>query len=149
MEKQEKSCGTIVVKTAGNDKKILIIRNKNGGHWSFPKGHVEKGESEYQTALRETKEETGLDVEIRRHVEPVSVKYSPKKGVWKEVLYFVADYKGGDVSVQQEEVSDLILYNEKVAPYFILEAETSGGNNLENTYSSDLFLINYENWKKN
>ena len=106
MEKQEKSCGTIVVKTAGNDKKILIIRNKNGGHWSFPKGHVEKGESEYQTALRETKEETGLDVEIRRYVEPVSVKYSPKKGVWKEVLYFVADYKGGEVSVQQEEVSD-------------------------------------------
>ncbi len=106
MEKQEKSCGTIVVKTVGNDKKILLIKNKNGGHWSFPKGHVEKGESEIQTALRETKEETGLDVEIRRDIDPVSVKYSPKKGVWKEVLYFVSSYKSGEVEIQKEEVAD-------------------------------------------
>jgi len=106
MEKQEKSCGTIIVRTTGKNKEVLLIRNKNGGHWSFPKGHVEKGESEFQTALRETKEETGLDVEIRRHVEPASVKYSPKKGVSKEVLYFVADYKGGEVTVQKEEVSE-------------------------------------------
>ena len=41
---------------------ILLIRHKNGGHWAFPKGHVEKKETEEDTALREIREETGLEV---------------------------------------------------------------------------------------
>lgn len=43
---------------------FLVVKNKNGRHWGFPKGHMEYGESERQTALREVLEETGLKVEI-------------------------------------------------------------------------------------
>ena len=57
--KKEKSCGCIVF----NDGKVLLVRH-NKGHWDFPKGHVEPGETEEQTAKREVKEETNIDVEI-------------------------------------------------------------------------------------
>ena len=59
---REKSCGALVYRKKQDRLELLLIRHKNGGHWSFPKGHVETGETEPQTALREIKEETGLDV---------------------------------------------------------------------------------------
>lgn len=55
----------------------------------------------------------------------------------------------GTFIAEPEEVSDLILYNEKVAPYFMLDAEGGSGDDEDGTYSSDLFIINYDNWKKN
>ena len=57
-----KSCGGIVFRKKG-DVKYLLIKHKEegGGHWDFPKGHIESGESEEVTALRELKEETGID----------------------------------------------------------------------------------------
>ena len=59
--RKEKSCGALVVRRGKNETEILLIKH-NGGHWAFPKGHVEAGESEEQTALREVQEETGLTV---------------------------------------------------------------------------------------
>lgn len=96
--KYEKSCGAVIF----NDDKVLVIQQLKG-HWGFPKGHVEKGETEVQTAIREIKEETNLDVEIdetRRFVE----RYSPAEGVEKEVVYFTAKMIGGEIKVQEEEV---------------------------------------------
>ena len=58
----EKSCGAIVYRKHHGNTEILLIKHINSGHWSFPKGHMEQGESETETALREIKEETGLDV---------------------------------------------------------------------------------------
>ena len=55
--KHEKSCGCIIIE----DKKVLLIKQTNGV-WGFPKGHVEENETELQTAEREVKEETGLDI---------------------------------------------------------------------------------------
>ena len=57
--KYEKSCGAVIF---DNDK-VLVIQQV-AGHWGFPKGHVEQGETELETAKREIKEETNLDVEI-------------------------------------------------------------------------------------
>ena len=62
--KQEKSCGAVVTRKVGNGIEILLIRHKNGGHWAFPKGHVERDETETETALREIWEETGLKVQL-------------------------------------------------------------------------------------
>ena len=58
--RREKSCGAIIVSDSG---RILLIHQRKG-HWSFPKGHVESGETEEMTALREVKEEVGLDVRL-------------------------------------------------------------------------------------
>ena len=56
-KEREKSCGCIII----NKNKVLLIKQTKG-HWGFPKGHVEKDETEIETAIREVKEETGLDV---------------------------------------------------------------------------------------
>ena len=62
----EKSCGAVIFYKSRQNTKILLVKNSNGRYWSFPKGHIEDGENEHQTAIREIKEETGLDVVIER-----------------------------------------------------------------------------------
>ena len=66
---REKSCGALVFRlpedvTEPTPPDILLIRHRKGGHWSFPKGHVEGTETEVETAKREIKEETAIDVLI-------------------------------------------------------------------------------------
>ena len=60
----EISCGAIVFTNENNVRKYVIIRGVGmyQGFCGFPKGHMEAGETERETALREVKEETGLDV---------------------------------------------------------------------------------------
>ena len=87
----EKSCGAIVFRIE-NEIKYLIILNKKGdaeGHWGFPKGHVEKGETEPDTAKREIFEETGLTPFIDTRFRAIST-YSPKPGIKKDAVYFLA-----------------------------------------------------------
>ena len=60
---REKSCGAIVYKEENGELKFLLVHQSNG-HYSFPKGHMEEGESELDTTLREIKEETNLDVVV-------------------------------------------------------------------------------------
>ena len=104
--KMEKSCGAVVSRMTENGREILLIRHMNGGHWAFPKGHVEKDETEEQTARREILEETGLIVELDTTFRTV-VTYSPKPGVMKDVVYFAAEVTGGTAQRQVEEVSDM------------------------------------------
>ncbi len=53
-----------------NGKLLLVQRNQNPnrGAWSFPSGFVDAGEGLEEAAVRETKEETGLDVRIQRQL---------------------------------------------------------------------------------
>ena len=106
----EKSCGAIIARQTENGREILLIRHVNGGHWAFPKGHVEKDETEEQTALREIREETGLAVALDTGFRAV-VTYSPKPGVMKDVVYFAAEFTGGAAQMQVEEVSDMRWVN--------------------------------------
>lgn len=81
---KEKSCGAVVYTTKNGEIEYLLVQMM-GGHYSFPKGHVESGESEEQTALREIKEETDLDVSLDTAFRQ-SVVYSPYVGCEKEVV---------------------------------------------------------------
>ena len=104
--KKEKSCGAVVFRRSGSKPEILLIRHRNGGHWAFPKGHVEKNETEIQTALREIKEETGLEVKLDPDFRR-TVTYSPSPNVMKDVVYFAAMFSEGDPVAQPEEVMDI------------------------------------------
>lgn len=101
----EFSCGCIIL----NDKdEVLLEReiSRNGDRfWCFPKGHKELGETDEQTALRETKEEVGLDVEIIDH-DPISNNYLLHGGkVLKQVVYYLARPTSGvELELQAEEV---------------------------------------------
>ena len=50
--KKDRSIGVIIYYMKNGDPEFLIIRHRQG-HWSFAKGHKEKEESDYQTALRD------------------------------------------------------------------------------------------------
>lgn len=107
--KQEKSCGCIVF----DGEKILLVKQTQG-HWGIPKGHVEENETEYETAIREVKEETNIDVEIEgesRYTE----NYVTDKGVQKEVVYFIAKKIGGSVAAQEAEIKEIEWLNPKDA----------------------------------
>jgi 8-oxo-dGTP pyrophosphatase MutT (NUDIX family) len=99
----EKSCGCIILK---DDKVFLICTLDDGKEmfWSFPKGHQEAGETDVETALRETKEETGLDVEIIDY-EPIKTGHLIHGGtVYKEILLFLAKPLNEDLVLQDGEV---------------------------------------------
>ena len=104
--KKEKSCGAVVYRTGENGPEVLLIKHKNGGHWAFPKGHVEKRETESETALREIKEETGLKVDLDTGFRQM-VTYSPKPNVMKDVIYFAAEAKKDHARPQPEEVLEI------------------------------------------
>ena len=96
----EKSCGCIVF----NKGKVLIERSING-FYGFPKGHIEKDESEIECAIRETSEETGILAKVD-YDERFSIFYKVHEVVPKEVVYFISSLVGSDnISIQEEEVS--------------------------------------------
>ena len=101
----EKSCGAIVY-TNVNGERFYLVEQMLGGHWGVPKGHIEGNEKEEETALREIKEEVGLDVIIDTGFRTVET-YSPKDGFIKDVVYFVAYSKSMDTTMQAEEVKDI------------------------------------------
>lgn len=103
--KKEKSCGALVVRHIGAEPEILLIKH-NGGHWAFPKGHVEAGETEEQTAYREVLEETGLKVKLDTRYREM-VTFSPAPRTMKDVVYFAATVESGVETPQLSEVSDV------------------------------------------
>ena len=105
--RKEKSCGAIVFYLEGDKEQILLIKHANSGHWSFPKGHVEAGETELETAVREIKEETGVDALVDTRFRQV-VTYSPKKDVLKDVIYFFATTDNDATEKQESEVSEIM-----------------------------------------
>lgn len=56
---KEHSCGFVLFRQL-EDKRYYLLMHYKAGHWDFPKGHVEEGEEEEETARRELKEETGI-----------------------------------------------------------------------------------------
>ena len=102
----EKSCGGIVYRKYHGNTEILLIKHINSGHWSFPKGHVERDETEVETAMREIKEETGIDVMIDPTFREL-VTYSPKKDTQKVVVYFIAKAKSGEPVPQENEIAEV------------------------------------------
>ena len=99
----EKSCGAVIFNDLSDERYFLVVKNNNGRYWGFPKGHIEIGETEEQTALREVKEETNLDVEILDGFRKTSV-YRLFGQVKKKVVIFLAQASSKKVTVQNSEI---------------------------------------------
>ena len=96
---KEKCCGCIIIE----DGKVLLVQHV-AGHWGFPKGHVEGNETEEETAIREVKEETNIDVEIQKD-KRYTMEYVTDKGIEKEVVFFIAKKVGGEIKPQEGEIN--------------------------------------------
>ena len=112
----ERSCGTIVFHK--DDKFLYLLLHYNPGHWDFPKGHVEKGEDDKQTARRELKEETGLrDIKFLDGFKEKLRYFYKKDGqiMSKEVTFFLVESKTNYVVLSEEHDDFLWLtYEEAV-----------------------------------
>ena len=102
----EKSCGAIVLRREEENFNILMIRHKAGGNRSFPKGHMEAGETEYATALREVMEETSSRIAIVSDFR-ATVTYRPSPGVMKEVVYFLAFTTDANIKAREGEIAEV------------------------------------------
>lgn len=101
----ERSCGIIPFRQNGNSREYLLIQH-NAGHWGFPKGHKNPGETDLATAQRELLEETGLKIDKVFATHPFVEDYfykRDKKTVHKTVTYFAALVRG-KVKIQEEEL---------------------------------------------
>lgn len=103
----EKSCGGVIFYKTKQNTKVLLVKNNNGRYWSFPKGHIEEGENEQQTAIREIKEETGLDVTLVDGFREIS-EYCPFGKIRKRVVFFLARAFTDNVKIQEEEIDSYI-----------------------------------------
>jgi bis(5'-nucleosidyl)-tetraphosphatase len=104
---QDFSYGIIPIKFENNQCSYLVIKH-NAGHWSFPKGHKEGSEEDLETAIRELKEETNLDIEkiiSNETLEEFYHFYLKDQLIEKKVRYFIAETKG-HLKIQDDELVD-------------------------------------------
>ena len=110
----EKSCGGVVFTRVKNEIRYVIIQHL-GGHWGFPKGHMEPGEAERDTALREIQEEIGVSAHlIDGFRTELQYPLPNKTNVIKQVVYFLAEYTDQEILFQKEELkaAELLSYEE-------------------------------------
>ena len=102
----EKSAGAVVFRREKNKIYYLLLHYEMG-HWGFPKGHIEKGETQHQTALREIKEETGLtDITFIGDFEKWYKYFFKLKGknIFKIATYFLGETKTKKVTLSFEHI---------------------------------------------
>ncbi len=101
---KERSAGAVIFYAAEGGPEYLLL-HYTAGHWDFPKGNIEPGESELETVRREVEEETGIrDIELVYGFRKL-IRYHYRKGkelVSKEVVFYLAESKTKDVRISWE-----------------------------------------------
>ena len=100
----EKSAGIVLFRNNSSKNEFLLL-NYPQGHWDFVKGKVEQNETSHETALRETREETGIT-----HIEFIdgfeeSVEYDfrfKKENIHKKVIFFLAKTSEKNIKLSHE-----------------------------------------------
>jgi len=90
---RERAAGYILFRERSGRREYLIVRNRQGGHWGFPKGHIEAGEDEETTARREVAEEVGIHrlYPVSGFKERLAYRFRRRgRPVDKEVTFFLA-----------------------------------------------------------
>jgi ADP-ribose pyrophosphatase YjhB (NUDIX family) len=107
--KRAVSAGGLVVQDRPDGRWVLLIAHKNAAgsiQWTLPKGRLEDGENLEAAAVREVREETGIDAEVIDKLgvidywfvwRPDAVRYH------KYVHYFLMRYVGGDMAARDDE----------------------------------------------
>ena len=104
---EETSAGIVLFRKEGT-KKMFLLLHYPSGHWDFVKGKMEKGEKTRETAIRETREETGItDVEFLDNFEEWIQYNFQYKGelVDKKVVFFLGETKTEEVKISEEHLS--------------------------------------------
>lgn len=106
----EKSAGAVLYELNNNRVLYLLILDFNN-NWGFPKGHIENGETQQEAALREIKEEVGVDADLDTSFFKELVYIMPN-GVEKHSLYYLGKYTNQKPVLQIDEIKEI-----RILPY--------------------------------
>jgi bis(5'-nucleosidyl)-tetraphosphatase len=103
---EELSAGAVVFyQDHEKSERLYLVLNYPAGHWDFPKGAVEKGETEEQAAKREIKEESGIEISafVPGFKRKIEYRYRRANGLsHKQVVFFLARSDTRDVKISHE-----------------------------------------------
>lgn len=114
----QKSCGVLACREEAGQRMYLLVFENYSQCWSLPKGHMDPGETEVQTALRELREETGLNCQLRED-RTATVEYTIGSGIKKQVQLFLGTVTGGDPQPQPGEIQHLLWVTEDALPDYL------------------------------
>lgn len=134
----EKSCGAVIWRPTQHSHEYLLAQHGRK-HWSFPKGHVEGAETEAETALREVREETGLTVLLDTSFREV-VRYSPREGAIKDVVFFIAVPVSGTEHPQEGEIRQLGWFSYEEAQPLVTFA-----TDIDVLHAAEQYILKHEN----
>ena len=119
----EKSCGAVVFTRINGEIRYVLAQNPEG-YYGFPKGHMECGETETITALREIHEEVGLSPRLIEGFRAENEHPLPNKpGVMKQIVYFLAEYEDQEIVFQKEELLSAPLVSfEEAMELFVFDS---------------------------
>ncbi|MDR1522556.1 MAG: NUDIX domain-containing protein [Endomicrobium sp.] len=145
---KETSCGAIVYKIKSASPVFLLVKSVKGNRWGLPKGHMEKSETERETAIREIFEETGIkqlqfdDTFRQEDIYIIDNEETEKLGykIEKHVIYFLAlstgqevlEYDRSEISeskwVNFQEAKKLLLFHNSKEILSLAYKKITGGN---------------------
>jgi 8-oxo-dGTP pyrophosphatase MutT (NUDIX family) len=105
------SAGGVAFHWRASEPAIAIVSVKPKLRWQLPKGIVDPGETPQVTAVREVREEAGIETDLIRLIETIeywyrSVKYGKPVRYHKFVHFYLLEYKSGDVTNHDHEVEE-------------------------------------------
>jgi 8-oxo-dGTP pyrophosphatase MutT (NUDIX family) len=109
--KDQISAGGIAFRYVGSDLQTAIVSVRPGLRWQLPKGIVDAGETPEFTAVREVREEAGIETELLRLIETIEywyqrVQYGKQIRYHTFVHFYLLRYKSGDVAEHDHEVEE-------------------------------------------
>jgi 8-oxo-dGTP pyrophosphatase MutT (NUDIX family) len=112
MTSERVSAGGVGFRLHGDLIEIAIIRSARESRWQLPKGIIDPGETEKEAAVREVREEAGVDCDLLAKIDSIDYWYVDRWGdepvrVHKFVHFYLMKYTGGDIADHDHEVEEV------------------------------------------
>ena len=101
------AAGGVVIRRGDRGLEVVLAGRHRDGTWVFPKGTPDRGETPEECALREVREESGLEVRLIRPLGTIEYSFTlPGERVRKQVHFYLMEATGGDLSLHDPEYDE-------------------------------------------